>query len=389
MKRSLVLVFTLFLTHMSYSQGIIFFDGTWQEALDKAKTEDKLIFVDAYTKWCGPCKRMSKNVFTQKKAGDFYNSKFINVKMDMENGKNAEFVGKYPVRAYPTLLFIGGDGKIALKSVGGKKINDLIKLGKKALLSNNKSDDYAKEYEKGERSFSFIIKYIKELNLAGKSSLKIANDYIKSNPKLSDKQMNELIYESMTEIDSKFYDLFISHKKELISEYGEKGFHKKILSACNRTLKKSIEFDFIELTELAIDALKNHHTSEVAKDFEINAYKSFYLEQGNQQEYTKSVKSYYKAIAKNDVTKIIPLVKEISQAYPKDKKLQKIIDKCFDQLIKLDAPVNDLLFGSQYYYRYEKSDRAIKLAEVALAKAKKDKKSTRIIEKYLKIYKNS
>lgn len=37
----------------------------------KAKTEDKLLFVDAFAKWCGPCKSMAKNVFTQQKVGDF------------------------------------------------------------------------------------------------------------------------------------------------------------------------------------------------------------------------------------------------------------------------------------------------------------------------------
>ena len=46
-----------------------------------------MIFLDAYASWCGPCKMLQKNVFTKKAVGDFYNSKFINVKMDMEKGE--------------------------------------------------------------------------------------------------------------------------------------------------------------------------------------------------------------------------------------------------------------------------------------------------------------
>lgn len=85
-------------------EGIQFFHGTWAEALEKAKIEDKLLFVDAYAQWCGPCKVMAKNVFTQKKVGDFFNENFINLKMDMETTDGASFGHKYPVSAYPTLF---------------------------------------------------------------------------------------------------------------------------------------------------------------------------------------------------------------------------------------------------------------------------------------------
>ena len=67
--------------------SITFFDGSWSEALTKARTESKLIFVDAYTSWCGPCKLMSNKVFTDKKVGKFYNDNFINVKLDVEKGE--------------------------------------------------------------------------------------------------------------------------------------------------------------------------------------------------------------------------------------------------------------------------------------------------------------
>ena len=75
-------------------EGIKFFEGTWEEALTLAKKEHKIIFVDAYTTWCGPCKQMAKDVFTQKEVGDFYNKSFINVKLDMEKGEGIGFSQK-------------------------------------------------------------------------------------------------------------------------------------------------------------------------------------------------------------------------------------------------------------------------------------------------------
>ncbi|MCC6410745.1 MAG: thioredoxin family protein [Saprospiraceae bacterium] len=115
------------------AQGVNFFKGTWSEALAKAKAENKIIFVDAYASWCGPCKYMTSNVFPDAKAGEFYNKNFINLKIDMEKPENREFAGKYPVQAYPTLMFIDKNGKVVHKNVGALQVNDLIEVGKKAI----------------------------------------------------------------------------------------------------------------------------------------------------------------------------------------------------------------------------------------------------------------
>ena len=86
------------------AQGIEFFHGSWDEAIEEAKKQEKIIFVDAYAIWCGPCKRMAKNVFPDEKVGEFYNKHFINMKLDMERGEGLKFRKKYPVSAFPTLF---------------------------------------------------------------------------------------------------------------------------------------------------------------------------------------------------------------------------------------------------------------------------------------------
>lgn len=52
--------------------GIQFFHGTWAEALAKSKAENKLIFLDAYATWCGPCKMMKRLTFTNAEVIEFY-----------------------------------------------------------------------------------------------------------------------------------------------------------------------------------------------------------------------------------------------------------------------------------------------------------------------------
>ena len=65
------------------NRKIAFEKSTLQEALNKASSVGKLVFVDCYTEYCGPCKTMDALVFTLDSVADFFNSTFVNVKLDM------------------------------------------------------------------------------------------------------------------------------------------------------------------------------------------------------------------------------------------------------------------------------------------------------------------
>lgn len=110
-------------------KGIQFFEGTFKEALEKAKAEDKLIFLDAYASWCRPCKMMSAYVFTKPEVGEYYNEHFINVKMDMEKGEGPNLARQLKVTAYPTFFYINGDGQVKYFKKGYIESDDLLKLG--------------------------------------------------------------------------------------------------------------------------------------------------------------------------------------------------------------------------------------------------------------------
>jgi thiol:disulfide interchange protein len=121
---------------LSKAQGIEFFKGTWAQALEKAKQENKPVFVDAYTVWCGPCKYMAASVFTVDSVGEYYNKNFINYKFDMEKGEGPEFASKYRVTAYPTLLYLTSDGKVLHRVMGAKQPEGFINEGRKAIVVN-------------------------------------------------------------------------------------------------------------------------------------------------------------------------------------------------------------------------------------------------------------
>jgi thiol:disulfide interchange protein len=109
--------------------GIAFQKLTLDEAKALAKKSNKLIFIDCYTTWCGPCKAMDKNIFSQEKVGSVFNGKFINVKLDMENDADGKKVATdYRVNSYPTLLFMDKDGTLKKRAIGMKSADDLIAI---------------------------------------------------------------------------------------------------------------------------------------------------------------------------------------------------------------------------------------------------------------------
>lgn len=110
-------------------EGIQFHKGTWEEALQLAKKENKLIFLDIYATWCGPCKKLKANTFSDAKVGTLYNQNFVNVAFDGEQGDGAMLMRKYQLRSFPSLLFIDGNGKVVAQTGGYHKPNELIALG--------------------------------------------------------------------------------------------------------------------------------------------------------------------------------------------------------------------------------------------------------------------
>jgi thioredoxin-related protein len=109
--------------------GIQFHKGTWSEAMALAKKENKLVFLDISASWCGPCKKLKANTFTDAEVGKYYNSNFINVELDGEKGEGVNLAHKYGVRGYPTLLFINPDGEIVQGTAGYHNPKQFLELG--------------------------------------------------------------------------------------------------------------------------------------------------------------------------------------------------------------------------------------------------------------------
>ncbi|MBR4094560.1 MAG: DUF255 domain-containing protein, partial [Bacteroidales bacterium] len=91
MKKVLLILVSVAFSLVAFAQdGVKWETGSLQEALDKAAGNKKgpsVVFLDCYTSWCGPCKMMAEKVFPTKEAGEYFNKRFVNIKIDMEKGE--------------------------------------------------------------------------------------------------------------------------------------------------------------------------------------------------------------------------------------------------------------------------------------------------------------
>ncbi len=146
-------------------QGIVFEQGSWQDVLAKAKKEDKLVFVDVYTSWCGPCKKMVAEVFPLKEVGDVFNAAFVNYKIDAEKGEGIQIAKQFGVKSYPTYLFVNGDGVLVYRSGGYNEAK--LFLNEAAIAIKEKHDpkplaEWDDEYRAGNRDKDFLLGYVRK-----------------------------------------------------------------------------------------------------------------------------------------------------------------------------------------------------------------------------------
>lgn len=119
--------------HNKEKPGIEFIEQDWNKALNVAKEKKKMVFVDVYATWCGPCKMLKQKTFTDKSVAEFFNTNFVNVSVDAEKGIGVQLSNKYAVSAYPTLLFTDEVGNPILYSVGYMNGAELMAFAKAAL----------------------------------------------------------------------------------------------------------------------------------------------------------------------------------------------------------------------------------------------------------------
>ncbi len=203
--------------------SIQFEEGSWSEIVAKSKRENKPIFLDCYTTWCGPCKVMNNTVFTNPKVAEYFNSAFINAKFDMEKGEGLKLKEIFQIGAYPTYIYINPQGEVLNRLVGSMSAEDFLEKSKSG-LSESSLLTMQKRYASGERSEKFIFDYIRILEQAylQKDAKNTADELLsKIEPsRIEDPNLLRLFIQYFDDVDSDLFryvynnrDKFSKHSK--------------------------------------------------------------------------------------------------------------------------------------------------------------------------------
>jgi len=367
MKYSIVILLSIMVSNFTLiAQGIDFTSQEWDQVLEQAKDEDKIVFVDAYTEWCGPCKKMSKQVFTSKKVGKFYNDNFINVKVDMEKGPGPSLGQNYNVFVYPTLLFVDGYGSLVHRVAGYQNVEQLITEGKTASDPSQSLAAMDKKYNSGERDPGFLKTYLKA-KAAGMdgSHLPIAEEYLKTQEDWSEPDNLSLIYNMTEDADSEMFEYLVANKSLFVEQYGGSELEGKI----QQIIFAKIGTEDKDLTMEDVGALfQKAYPSRAAKM--TSAYRmTFTRERGDRAGFANAALDHFKKYPSTDPDELNDTAWTMYQVID-DNVLLKGATKLAKQSIKLDKGYYNTDTLAALYSKMGKKGKALKTANKAIALAK-------------------
>jgi hypothetical protein len=317
-----------------------------------------------------------------------YNANCINVKLDMETEEGLKFQRKYPVTAYPTFYFIDDKGEAILNVKGGRKVDDFIQLAKTAAGKVDRSVDFVKAYEEGDRDPELVYNYVKALNKVGKPSLKIANDYIRSQEDLTTEQNLKFIFVATTQADSRIFDLMIKNRSAIEKIEGKENVAVKIEKACRATLATAIEYTSEDLLKEAKQKMKDNHDGQ-AKAFAYEADMKYYRAMNEPGKYLDACEGCAKKEIKKDAARLHDLAARMLADFPKDKKVTSVAEGYAKKAVKKNANYKYYTTYAQLLNKNGKKKEALVVANKCLEMAKERSREEHDAKKLIKIIENS
>jgi len=273
MKHLLTFALVFLFSATLFADGIQFEHGSWSDILAKAKKENKIVFVDAFTTWCGPCKWMAANSFPDKAVGEYFNSTFINAKIDMEKGEGIEIAKKYVIRAYPTLLFVNGDGELVHRAVGARDAKGLLDLGKTASDPNQQILTLSKKFEAGDRDPAFLLKFANIAKDAGLSNAKeIGNAYLKTQKNLLTEENIKFVFSNTHTSNDEYYSFMLENKAKFAKVLGQDMFDARLKSSILRPMYREPNVDFNEINKALTSVFSADEATKHTAEFKMNYY---------------------------------------------------------------------------------------------------------------------
>lgn len=388
MKKIVSVLFLLSTITIFAQEAIQFQDLPFKDLIAKAKKENKILFIDAYTSWCGPCKMMERNIFTKKTVGDYYNSNFVNARFDMEKSEGREIATKYGVRSYPTYLFLNGDGELVSQNYGYMEESMFLSMAQNINSPNNKKGTLKERFEKGEKDPEFLIN-IMRLNSSSDFDFakKASERYFENKEKTSELTKDDigLLLFFLKSSEDKNYKVFTQRKAEIIKFLPEETYRefdnqirlgKIVEQSIDRQNKRINDDYFMKLAEPIV----GKHDAEV----KLNQTKlSYYEQNANFPEYEKAALVYYKNSEVFEPNELLKAAWIFSEHVTNPASLKKATEWAEKSVMRGETSENTYILAKLYFLTGNK-DQAKDFAEMSKNIAIKAQKDSTLADTLLK-----
>ena len=342
MKKLIFISIISFLLSCS-TKKVNYFDTDYQIIFKLATKQDKMIFIDFYTVWCGPCQFFDKNIKHDSLFKSYMSDHFYTLQIDAELEQNKEIVTKYNPTGYPTFVIINSKGEefdriLGLKERLPEKFIDLIE----SILKGNEELELLKgQYSQNPDSANLFRKIILDKLLA-RDLFKTAMDF--SDFAISKSKDSSLIQEAI------FFKAFASIKNPKIQS------PKLMVDYVNEIKNEQmLEYGYSELfyhyrskhipdsIKICLDRLvafkSNNHLSYVRD------YAKYLYEQDIDTEYANKLTKEYSEFPGNEADHWTPFLN--GHKYAKQGQLEKGIENFDNWMIKYSKSAN---FEEDYWH---------------------------------------
>jgi thioredoxin-related protein len=349
-----------------------FFEGTWKEAFAEAKKQDKYLFIDCYTDWCGWCKVADKKTFPDKMVGEVLNSYFISVKVDMEQGEGVSLAQKYRVTGFPSYLMFAPDGSFAKKMFGYiENPAEFAAEVKKSMDDTGRPNYPSKLTDKTAfpefYSKAFSDKGSEEKRVNPKQE--VANEWLAKQKDLFSEEAWSVMYRFPLTKDNA--EKFLSSFKSYVKLYGKVEVMEVVGQIAGQKLDVAIESKDQKDLEATL-AFVDKYMSEDREDTKAYFKLRFFEGTANWLDYAKTAQILIdKRGLKNDINGVNNYSWTIYENATDEKVLSMAIG-WMSNVVKLDPQYMYLDTYAALYYKIGKYDEALTWADKAISIGKKN-----------------
>lgn len=226
--RKIIILPILFLNTIGYSQELTIIEQDYDRARKIANHENKLLFIDFYTTWCAPCKKMDKWIFQNDSLSQRLGTGFVLLRYDAENDSMFNLSKKHHVNSYPTGIVINRDGYVLNRKYGflGDDIQELSESVFEFANSSielNRQNKVLKGYSNKidmSKYPRFYIDFVNRDNTKVTATKEFKNFWSEKQDILSEEYFSPLVYFAK-DVPVTIADNFLKNKEKYTELFGE------------------------------------------------------------------------------------------------------------------------------------------------------------------------